>query len=339
MNQHAARTSENGVLLRPASLEEAGLFYSEPDEEQDKLLGTVGHIRMDFGHNGKEFWHTWWPHNEDQLNTSEFKDELQTIVDALRTDGPLKDLPSMRSFCAQNSGAITRDGRSFGYVMDTEHYRYCLRCTPSPGDYQGYLYCYDKRQQELDHQEKLVGRVTYADGTKLRTIREELPYRNTTGFRYETLTDDPQVKKAVDDIILDFAGEENPKRVCDYGLTEKGMQMLRDAANPSLPHTYAWFVLTECNTAQEQLSCELTLEEAIQIYRHSDTQEKRLGVTKDSIATVDIVHMSGGEQRFFLDYQKLESFKSDPVIYEAVGRLHQELVQNSSAQNMSMGGM
>lgn len=141
MNQHAARTSENGVLLRPASLEEAGLFYSEPDEEQDKSLGTVGHIRMDFGHNGKEFWHTWWPHNEDQLNTPEFKDELQTIVDTLRKDGPLKDLSSMRSFCAQNGGAITRDGRSFGYVMDTEHYRYCLRCTPSPGDYQGYLLC------------------------------------------------------------------------------------------------------------------------------------------------------------------------------------------------------
>ena len=35
----------------------------------------------------------------------------------------------------------------------------------------------------------------------------------------------------------------------------------------------------------------------------------------------------------------LESFKADPVIYEAVRRLHQELVQNSSAQNMSMGGM
>lgn len=130
MKQHVARTSENGVLLRPASLEEAGLFYSELDAEQDKVLGTVGHIRMDFGHNGKEFWHTWWPHNEDQLNTPEFKDELQTIVDTLRADGPLKDLTSMRSFCAQNGGAITKDGRSFGYVVETDCYRYCLRCTP-----------------------------------------------------------------------------------------------------------------------------------------------------------------------------------------------------------------
>lgn len=195
MNQHAARTSENGVLLRPASLEEAGLFYSELDAEQDKALGTVGHIRMDFGHNGKEFWHTWWPHNEDQLNTPEFKDELQTIVDALRTDGPLKDLTSMRSFCAQNGGAITRDGCSFGYVVETDRYRYCLRCTPSPGDYQGYLYCYDK-QQELAHRVKLVGRVTYADDTKqefadpqqyLRTIREELPYH---AFRKQDLSTD-----------------------------------------------------------------------------------------------------------------------------------------------------
>lgn len=152
--------------MRPASLEEAGLFYSELDVEQDKALGTVGHVRMDFGHHGKEFWHTWWPHNQNQLNIPEFKDELQTIVDTLRADGPLKDLTSMRSFCAQNGGAITEDGRSFGYVVETDRYRYCLRCTPSPSDYQAYLYCYDKRQQELAYQEKSVGRVSFADGTK-----------------------------------------------------------------------------------------------------------------------------------------------------------------------------
>lgn len=50
-------------VLRPASLDEVGLFYSE--EKLDEALGTVGHLRMDFGHGEKEFWHTWWPHNED----------------------------------------------------------------------------------------------------------------------------------------------------------------------------------------------------------------------------------------------------------------------------------
>lgn len=129
------------IHIRPASPEEAGLFYSELDETADERLGTVGHVRIDFGSSGKGFYHTWWPHNDDQFNTEEFKGELQEVVDMLRADGPLKDLASMRSYCYRNGGEITEDGRCYGYVVDTEHYRYCLRCTPSPGDYQGYLLC------------------------------------------------------------------------------------------------------------------------------------------------------------------------------------------------------
>ena len=33
--------------------------------------------------------------------------------------------------------------QNYGYVVETEHYRYCLRCNPSPGDYNGYLTAYD----------------------------------------------------------------------------------------------------------------------------------------------------------------------------------------------------
>lgn len=142
MKQKPTKKCENGVQLRPASIEEAGLFYSELDQKQDEALGTVGHIRMDFGSGGREFWHTWWPHNEDRFNTLEFKEELQAIVDTLRANGPLKDLASMSNYCHKNGGTITEDSRSFGYVAETDHYRYCLRCTPTPGDYQGYLVSY-----------------------------------------------------------------------------------------------------------------------------------------------------------------------------------------------------
>ena len=102
--------------LRPASREEAGLFYS--DDQADRALGTVGHVRMDFGSNGRGFYHTWWPHNGDRFNTSEFKEALQQFVDAMRTDGPLRDLPSMDRFCRQNGGAITEDGLSYGYLAE-----------------------------------------------------------------------------------------------------------------------------------------------------------------------------------------------------------------------------
>ena len=183
--------------------------------------------------------------------------------------------------------------------------------------------------------------VVYDNGMQLSQLFDgkHLPcyhYRNTTGFRYETLTEDPQIRKAVDDIILDFSGEENPRRACSYGLTEKGMQMLRDVADPSLPHTYSWFVMTGCNTPQEQLHRNLTLDEAVELYQNSDYPEKRLGVTKDDFATVDFVRMVDGEQTFFGDYQKLESFKNDPTIFEAVEQLHQELEDMSQDQGMTM---
>lgn len=336
------------VHIRPASIEEAGLFYSQMDEAEDAVLGTVGHIRMDFGASGKEFYHTWWPHNGDQFNTGEFKDELQKFVDMLRADGPLTNLAAMRNYCYQHGGKITEDGRCFGYIAETEHYRYCLRCTPSPGEYQGYLYSYDLRQQRMAQQAKPVGRITYASGEEqtftdaqkyLDTIREELPYQATTGFRYETLTDDPAVRKAVDDILLDFAGEENPRRGCNYGLTEAGKQALRETADPDRPHTYAWFVMTDCNIPGEQIYRDLTLEEAIRTYLDSDRPEKRLGVTKDGIATVDLVRSLNGEQHFFTDHLQLDSFKRDPEIAAAVKTLRLELEQNTPQQGITIGGL
>ena len=54
-------------------------------------------------------------------------------------------------------------------------------------------------------------------------IREELPYRDTTGFRYEVLTDDPAVRKAVKDILFDFFDVEEPCEEEDYTQTMGGM--------------------------------------------------------------------------------------------------------------------
>ena len=220
--------------IRPARPEEAGLFYT-PHPEEDKRLGTVGHVRMDFGRSGNEFWHTWWPRGPEELNSPVFKAELQEVVDTLR-ESVLKNRFAMERFCYEHGGKITGGYvQNYGYVVETEHYRYCLRCTPSPGDYQGYLYCYDLRQQQMARQAKPVGRVTFADGSRmdytdvqeyLRCIQKELPQHSVTGFRYETLTDDPVVRKQVDDILFDLYGEENPQSLTDYeNSSGQGMKM------------------------------------------------------------------------------------------------------------------
>ena len=73
--------------------------------------------------------------------------------------------------------------------------------------------------------ERLVGRVTFVGDDAqeftdaeafLKCIREELPYFPTTGFHCEVLTDDPAVRKQVDDIFYDFFGEDNPHQIEDY---------------------------------------------------------------------------------------------------------------------------
>ena len=43
---------------------------------------------------------------------------------------------------------------------------------------------------------------------------------------YEVLTDDPSVRKQVDDIVFDLYGEENPRQLEEYQKTPKqGMTM------------------------------------------------------------------------------------------------------------------
>lgn len=78
----------------------------------------------------------------------------------------------------------------------------------------------------------LVGKVTFVGDDDilyddadafLDCIREELPYRDTTGFRYEVLTDDPTVRKEVKDILFDFFDVEEPCEEEDYTQTMGGM--------------------------------------------------------------------------------------------------------------------
>ena len=73
----------------------------------------------------------------------------------------------------------------------------------------------------------VVGSVSFLSGETqqftdakayLDCIREELPHEATTGFRFRTITQDPAIRKAVDDIVFDFYGEENPCSEEDYNL-------------------------------------------------------------------------------------------------------------------------
>ena len=123
-------------------------------------LTAIGHVRIDFGAGGKEFRHTWHPRGEESLNSAAFKKELGQVVEQLR-DSVLKDLNSMSRFCYSHGGAIEGGWRqNYGYVVETENYRYCLRCSPGQGDYHAYLTCFDRNIQRAN----LVKKTTAALG-------------------------------------------------------------------------------------------------------------------------------------------------------------------------------
>ena len=125
-------------IPRPALPEEAGLFFALP-EEQDAALGAIGHIRIDFGRGGDEFWHTWHPRGDEELNSPAFKAELTEVMNELREFGPLGNLAAMYRYCGEHDGKIEGGWRqNYGYFVETEHYRYCLRCSPGQGDYHAY---------------------------------------------------------------------------------------------------------------------------------------------------------------------------------------------------------
>lgn len=83
-------TNPPAFRVRPAQPEEAGTFFAQTPE-QYALMGAIGCVRMDFGKRGTEFWHTWHPRGREELNSPEFKAELQQVVDTLR-ETVLKDL-------------------------------------------------------------------------------------------------------------------------------------------------------------------------------------------------------------------------------------------------------
>ncbi|MGE4277912.1 MAG: hypothetical protein AB7E30_12165 [Lawsonibacter sp.] len=115
--------------------------------------------------------------------------------------------------------------------------------------------------------------------------------------------------------------------------------MLQNAADNTLPHSYSWFVFRDINRPGEVLTGDLTLAQAIRLYNETDSGNKRLGVTKDEIATVDFVIMVDGHQWFTDDYTRLASFSSDESIAAAIETLKNEIMEQAPGQGMTLGGI
>ena len=129
--------------IKCAEPEQYSMFYS--DCEPALRNSCIGHLRMDFG-SDNEFHSSWWE-NRGDLKDSAFKSELDEVVNDLRKNGLLKNRSSMQRYCGTHQNLNLNE--SYGSSVETDDHLFLLRCRPGRGNYDCYMYCYNKQELRL----------------------------------------------------------------------------------------------------------------------------------------------------------------------------------------------
>jgi len=134
--------------IKAVNDQENALFYSSSEKGYDEACGCIGHLRGDFGRNGIEFYSTFWDHCK-KLKTQEFREEFDIIVNKLRdNDSLLDNLSVMAAFCRSHPYAKLNtwdnNNATYGFKVETKTHSYYIRCFVLKGDYNFYVYCYNR---------------------------------------------------------------------------------------------------------------------------------------------------------------------------------------------------
>ena len=182
------------MKIRPLYMDEQKYTYAQSTQIEGQT-GCIGHLRGDFGSGGNEFFTSWFDRRRD-LKTDQFKNELDEVINALRSEeyGLLKSRTDMSQYAKSRpdsafEGSYTTE---YGFRADTEKYAFLIRCNPTRGDYNFYCFCFvrewlDRHMEKAsrgirfitpDYKEKFKIpdgdkiRITLSDGEQLdRTCR------------------------------------------------------------------------------------------------------------------------------------------------------------------------
>lgn len=317
-------------VLRPASPEETGLFFAMP-KEQDAELGAIGHLRADFGRGGDRFNHTWHPRGPKELNTLEFKTEFDDLVNELRENGPLKSLSDMRRYCREHGGEIAGGicTQNYGYIIETENYRYALRCNPQPGDHQIYLTAFDLRVQEMNMKQEPSCPEDCREAMDEKTMREFIgnlfgetePKSAEAWVEYATTLDQDGIENVPDfyrelcgelEYISEKAGVEIARQVFDMG---QGFTL-----NPYELRTAALLLLSGVSVG-EISGLAISADLCNPMYRESGSFPNPLPDASPPDA-VGRVSFAGGETREYTDALEYVKAVKDELPYANFSDFH-----------------
>ena len=134
------------LSFRPLIDEEHKYTYAQSNQLKGQT-GSIGRLRGDFDSDGYSF-HTTWEDHVKPLKTDSFQAEFDDVVNTLRVKKyglftTRKDMAETVKKYPESKmdGNYTSE---YGFRADTEKFSYLIRCNPTSGDYNFYIYCYLK---------------------------------------------------------------------------------------------------------------------------------------------------------------------------------------------------
>ena len=174
------------MTIQPATPAERLYTYTQSQQIIGQT-GCIGHLRADIDTDGIAIYSQWDTHYE-KLKTDEFKAEFDVVLDMLRFDERygrvLKNRMNLAAYCYSHpDSSFGKFTDEFGFRADTKQYAYLMRLNPNPGEYNLFVYCYQRewldrhlKQAEkgirfIDPNYKELFRIP--DGDQIRIIRED----------------------------------------------------------------------------------------------------------------------------------------------------------------------
>lgn len=190
----------------------------------------------------------------------------------------------------------------------------------------------------------IVGTASYASGEQqiftnpkefIKTVKEELQYRSTSGFTYQVMNADASTRKAVDDLVYDLYGEENPHDLAHYESTEgEHLEKAAEALNTALyekmfaeQETYRDWLLSQPPEEILKHTYEYTVREDILMsLENNDLTDQQAAALLQSPSPLNDV---------FQEFEKLETGYMDTVL-ECITDRADTLVQREQEAKLAL---
>ena len=196
------------LTLRPATEAERKFTYTLSAESGEDA-GCIGHLRGDFGSNGEGFYTSWFDGHAEK-KTPAFKEEFDAVVNNLRSDvafdGILTSCDSAMKYGWRHPDSVMEGNytNEFAFRADTSDHAYLLRINPNKGDYNFYIYAYERKllepkvkQEEVKVRKELRERPVYYPDYDYANKHDEIKQ-----YRLSSKTNQA-CKKAIEKAISD----------------------------------------------------------------------------------------------------------------------------------------